>query len=59
MVTITKQQAKKRKLNYNIICNFHIKNPDQEASMNSCEDCIIIQEPCGCSLEEGCEICAK
>ena len=57
MVTITKKEAKELGLQYSKICLFHKYNPDQEAIMNSCQDCKNIQDPCGCDEYMGCEKC--
>lgn len=59
MVTLTKKEAKELGFDSNFICIFHETNPDQEAVTNSCEDCVYIQEPCGCGVDEGCEICER
>ena len=54
---ITKKEAKKLKICWRRLCQFHIANPDQDAIMNTCQDCKIIQEPCGCGFDESCELC--
>ena len=54
---ISKTEAKKRKLQNSKICKFHQSNPDQQAVMYSCEDCLIIREPCGCDEYSSCEAC--
>ncbi len=55
---INKAEAKKRKLRYSKICEFHQSNPDQQAVMYSCEDCLIIREQvCGCDEYSSCEDC--
>lgn len=54
---ISKTEAKKRKLQNSKICEFHQHNPDQQAIMYSCEDCLIIREPCGCDEDSSCEDC--
>lgn len=57
MVTITKVEAKQLGLQDSHICPFHERYPDQDAVMNSCPDCKHIQDPCGCGVDEGCELC--
>ena len=39
------------------VCEFHQRHPDQDATMNSCEDCVYIEEPCGCLDGESCDKC--
>lgn len=54
---ITKKEAKFRGFTEDIICEFHLHNPDQQAVTESCEDCVIIQDDCGCGIDASCEIC--
>ena len=56
---ITKKEAKRLKLWQSKLCQFHQHNPDQEAVMYSCLECKLIQDPCGCGSDEGCELCDK
>ncbi len=57
MVTITKKQAKENNIIMDFICIFHKKFPDQQATFDSCEGCVIIKDPCGCGMYDGCIKC--
>jgi hypothetical protein len=58
MVTITKKEARKRKIQpEGKICEFHLEHPDQEAIIDSCPNCFNVEDPCGCNYESECEIC--
>ncbi len=54
---ITKKQAQAWNIFRSQLCDFHVRFPDQTASMYSCRDCKIIQDKCGCREDEGCEYC--
>ena len=54
---ITKKDAEELGLIGSVICDFHESHPDQKASLNSCHDCYLIREPCGCDEYSGCEHC--
>jgi hypothetical protein len=62
-VKISKEEALKRfpKSNKQMgyICPFHMRNPDQEAIMNTCPKCVYVQDLCGCGWEEECNNCQK
>ena len=53
---ITKEEAVKRGIKKTGICEFHETHPDQEG-VQSCEKCIIIQDPCGCDEDMECDKC--
>ena len=57
MVIINKEQAKQERIELDVICDFHVRNPDQQAITESCPDCKIIRDPCGCDADMGCERC--
>lgn len=40
----SRTEADEKGYPYGKICDFHLSHPDQEAVMNSCEDCIYIDE---------------
>jgi hypothetical protein len=54
---ITKLQAWKEGLQESRICNFHMNQPDQAATMETCERCKIIHDPCGCDEDSYCDDC--
>ena len=57
----TKEQAKDLPVDKRrgYICDFHQHNPDQEAVMNTCPNCLYIQDSCGCGVDEICWKCNK
>lgn len=54
---VTKAEAKERNMEDSYICPFHEKHPDQSYAQGLCADCIWIEDPCGCGVDEGCEEC--
>lgn len=54
---ITKKEANRIGLHFCHICEFHIHNPDQTAILDTCEECKIIEDPCGCDIMSRCEDC--
>ena len=54
---ITKELARILGDYENYMCLFHKYNPDQEATLNSCDNCIVIHDPCGCDSEMSCDRC--
>ena len=58
MTTITKKEANKKGIEpEGRVCEFHMTHPDQQAIIESCPNCFNVQDPCGCSWGEECEIC--
>jgi len=57
IMRITKKEAKERGLTESFICPFHDKHPDQTAITRTCNDCIWIEDYCGCTPDMECEIC--
>lgn len=56
MVTYSKAEVKELGLESGI-CAFHERNPDQQATMESCDDCVYVMDACGCDEDSGCEYC--
>jgi hypothetical protein len=54
---VGKIEAQKLGHPFGYTCDFHLHNPDQEAIMNSCNDCIYVEDDCGCGASDGCIEC--
>jgi len=58
MVTVTKRYAELARIApEGRICTFHLYHPDQQATMESCPRCFVVEDICGCNYESTCEIC--
>lgn len=59
VVSITKREAKERGITESQICEFHLYHPDQTAVQDTCQDCQIICDPCGCGEDGSCSECEE
>lgn len=55
---ISKKEARKRELKWGFVCPFHENNPDQ-VGIESCDECVIIRDKCGCDGQMECERCGE